>query len=210
MARSLHNPMIERASISNTSECALGEWPTLDFPRMSALPYVKPAIVDLEVSDDELISISEKGLSTEPGRDEGDTGPLQGREGKRSKEDDRTSSVIPNRCRAGVPGPDMVGALLSQDIHIEIHHVDTTTGEDTTIDSLFKTHIMQPTLDIQEQVDWLLSIFHDNSGVIAWNDDWSLCIKAETHNSPSALDPYGGHNRNRGGQQGYCGNRAGC
>jgi len=51
---------------------------------------------------------------------------------------------------------------------------------------------MQPTLDIQEQVDWLLSIFHDNSGVIAWNDDWSLCIKAETHNSPSALDPYGG------------------
>ena len=51
---------------------------------------------------------------------------------------------------------------------------------------------MQPTLDIQEQVDWLLSIFHDNSGVIAWNEDWSLCIKAEPHNSPSALDPYGG------------------
>lgn len=51
---------------------------------------------------------------------------------------------------------------------------------------------MQPTLDIQKQVDWLLSIFHDNSGVIAWNEDWSLCIKAETHNSPSALDPYGG------------------
>ena len=73
-----------------------------------------------------------------------------------------------------------------------IHHVDRDTGEESTIDSLFKTHIMQPTLDIQKNVDWLLSIFHDNSGVIAWNDDWSLCIKAETHNSPSALDPYGG------------------
>jgi phosphoribosylformylglycinamidine synthase len=74
----------------------------------------------------------------------------------------------------------------------KIHHVDSETGEDTFIDSLFKTHIMKPTLDIQTEVNWLLSIFHDNSGVIAWNDDWSLCIKAETHNSPSALDPFGG------------------
>ena len=73
-----------------------------------------------------------------------------------------------------------------------IRHMDKVTGEDSTIDSLFKTHIMQPTLDIQGDVDWLLSIFHDNSGVISWNDDWSVCIKAETHNSPSALDPYGG------------------
>ena len=46
--------------------------------------------------------------------------------------------------------------------------------------------------DISKEVDWLLSVFHDNSGVIAWNKDWSLCIKAETHNSPSALDPFGG------------------
>ncbi|MCH2637310.1 MAG: AIR synthase-related protein, partial [Candidatus Thalassarchaeum sp.] len=73
-----------------------------------------------------------------------------------------------------------------------IHHVDTTTGEESEINSLFKTHIMQPTLDMQTQVDWLLSIFHDNSGVIEWTKDWSLCIKAETHNSPSALDPFGG------------------
>jgi phosphoribosylformylglycinamidine synthase len=51
---------------------------------------------------------------------------------------------------------------------------------------------MKPTHDMQKEVDWLLSVFHDNSGVIAWNEDWSVCMKAETHNSPSALDPYGG------------------
>ena len=45
---------------------------------------------------------------------------------------------------------------------------------------------------MQNEVDWLLSVFHDNSGVIAWDDEWSVCMKAETHNSPSALDPYGG------------------
>ena len=48
-----------------------------------------------------------------------------------------------------------------------INHKDNETGESSTIDSLFKTHIMSPTLDIQKQVDWLLSVFHDNSGVIA-------------------------------------------
>ena len=45
---------------------------------------------------------------------------------------------------------------------------------------------------MQKEVDWLLSVFHDNSGVIAWDDEHSICMKAETHNSPSALDPYGG------------------
>ena len=40
--------------------------------------------------------------------------------------------------------------------------------------------------------DFCLSVFKDNAGVIRFNDDWSLVFKVETHNSPSALDPYGG------------------
>ena len=74
----------------------------------------------------------------------------------------------------------------------KIHHKDLETGEESVVDSIFKTHIMKPTHDMQKEVDWLLSVFHDNSGVIAWDDEWSVCMKAETHNSPSALDPYGG------------------
>ncbi len=35
-------------------------------------------------------------------------------------------------------------------------------------------------------------MFHDNSGVIAFDRRTLLCFKVETHNSPSALDPYGG------------------
>ena len=35
-------------------------------------------------------------------------------------------------------------------------------------------------------------MFKDNAGVIKFNDDWSIVMKVETHNSPSALDPYGG------------------
>ena len=39
---------------------------------------------------------------------------------------------------------------------------------------------------------FLRSVFHDNSGVISFDRETLVCFKAETHNSPSALDPYGG------------------
>jgi phosphoribosylformylglycinamidine synthase subunit PurSL len=60
------------------------------------------------------------------------------------------------------------------------------------IDSLFKTFIMRATEEIGQHVDWLVSVFHDNAGVIRLNEDWNLSMKVETHNTPSALDPYGG------------------
>ncbi|HQF23098.1 MAG TPA: AIR synthase-related protein, partial [Polyangiaceae bacterium] len=70
--------------------------------------------------------------------------------------------------------------------------------ESKTIESLFKTYIREPTERIRKQQEtrrgesWLVSVFHDNAGVIAFNDDYHLVYKVETHNSPSALDPYGG------------------
>ncbi len=63
------------------------------------------------------------------------------------------------------------------------------------VDSLYRTYIQGATREIRERLgerDWCLSVFKDNSGVIRLNDDWSVCYKVETHNSPSALDPYGG------------------
>ena len=68
-------------------------------------------------------------------------------------------------------------------------------GNKETIDSLFKTYIVGATRDIREKMgdkDFCLSVFKDNAGVIEFTDDWSLVFKVETHNSPSALDPYGG------------------
>ena len=62
----------------------------------------------------------------------------------------------------------------------------------TTIQSLFKSYIVAATEEIGQQVDWLRSVFHDNAGVISFNDEWNLVMKVETHNTPSALDPYGG------------------
>ena len=65
-------------------------------------------------------------------------------------------------------------------------------GAKQHINSCFKTFIKKSTDEISKEVDWLVSVFHDNAGVIALNDEIDLVYKAETHNSPSALDPYGG------------------
>ncbi len=72
-----------------------------------------------------------------------------------------------------------------------IEYVDEN-GNKEIIDSLYKTYIKKSTFEIADTVDWLLSVFKDNAGVIAFNDDLDLVYKVETHNSPSALDPYGG------------------
>ncbi|MDE0228620.1 MAG: AIR synthase-related protein, partial [Spirochaetaceae bacterium] len=61
-----------------------------------------------------------------------------------------------------------------------------------TIDSLFDTCIRATTCAVDRGDGFLRSVFHDNSGVIEFDADTLLCFKAETHNSPSALDPYGG------------------
>lgn len=71
--------------------------------------------------------------------------------------------------------------------------VEYNDGEKTEkIDNLYKSYIKKSTKEIGEEVDWLVSVFTDNAGVIKFNDRFDLVYKVETHNSPSALDPYGG------------------
>jgi phosphoribosylformylglycinamidine synthase subunit PurSL len=74
----------------------------------------------------------------------------------------------------------------------EIEHEDHEGKR--KISSLFKTFIRGATSRIIEerQLDWCRSVFTDNAGIVRWDDQLDLCIKVETHNSPSALDPYGG------------------
>ncbi|MFC1453746.1 AIR synthase-related protein [Verrucomicrobiota bacterium] len=65
-------------------------------------------------------------------------------------------------------------------------------GKVEKIDSLFKTYIRASTKKIGKSISWLVSVFTDNAGIIRFNKRLNLVYKIETHNSPSALDPYGG------------------
>ena len=47
--------------------------------------------------------------------------------------------------------------------------------------------------------DWCVSVFEDNAGVVRFDDQYHVVFKVETHNHPSALEPYGGANTGLGG-----------
>jgi len=58
------------------------------------------------------------------------------------------------------------------------------------IDSLFKTYIAKATEEINPS--WCFSVFEDNAGIIHFDKDYGIAIKVETHNHPSAIEPFGG------------------
>jgi phosphoribosylformylglycinamidine synthase II len=65
------------------------------------------------------------------------------------------------------------------------------------IDGLLKQYIRAATEQLQPE--WLRSAFVDNAGIIAFDDEYDLAFKVETHNHPSALEPFGGANTGVGG-----------
>jgi len=65
------------------------------------------------------------------------------------------------------------------------------------IDNLLKSTIMKVTKELNKP--WCVSVFKDNSGVIRFDDEYNVCFKVETHNHPSALEPFGGANTGVGG-----------
>ncbi|MBF9238607.1 phosphoribosylformylglycinamidine synthase [Hymenobacter sp. BT683] len=78
-----------------------------------------------------------------------------------------------------------------------INYKDLETGEEKQVDSLFKTYIKDATSEVDRQLrangnDWLIKVFSDNAGAVRINPDSLFVWKVETHNSPSAIDPYGG------------------
>lgn len=70
-----------------------------------------------------------------------------------------------------------------------VYEEDGTTRE---VVSLFKTCVRATTMELMPNRPDLISVFTDNAGVFRFDEDHFVTIKAETHNSPSALDPYGG------------------
>lgn len=80
----------------------------------------------------------------------------------------------------------------------EITH--TVNGKTEVINSLFKTFIKEPSEKIMaRKPGFVLSAFVDNAGFISLDDKYAICLKAETHNHPSAIEPYAGANTGLGG-----------
>ena len=65
------------------------------------------------------------------------------------------------------------------------------------IENLLKETVFRATRVLDR--DWCVSVFHDNAGIVEFDQGYDLCFKVETHNHPSAIDPYGGAGTGIGG-----------
>jgi phosphoribosylformylglycinamidine synthase len=76
------------------------------------------------------------------------------------------------------------------------------SGKVRRIDSLLKETIFGATEEVRRRLgadDWCVSVFSDNAGVVRFDERYNVCFKVETHNHPSAIEPYGGANTGLGG-----------
>ena len=190
----LANGLIQRWTIMDAEE----------FSQSGGIPASTPKVVggsapvcntiDLEVSDEELLQISRDGMLA-----------LNLEEMQTIQAHVRAPEIIAKRKQYGLDDKltDVELEALAQTWSEHCKHkifaakieYDDGAGNKETINSLFKSYIMQATADIRAargEDDICLSVFKDNAGVVKFNEDWSMVFKVETHNSPSALDPYGG------------------
>lgn len=80
-----------------------------------------------------------------------------------------------------------------------IEYSETDTGvfkklSNLKVNGLFPDFIRSTTEELEKsgEANYLVSVFSDNAGIVRYDEKMDVCVKVETHNSPSALDPYGG------------------
>jgi phosphoribosylformylglycinamidine synthase len=192
----LGNPLIQTIRVASFEEWIRSE-PDRSTPKIigGATPLVQR--IDLSGSSDELVEISRKGLLA-----------LSLAEMESIRDHFNTVGEDSRRKELGLgPSPtDVELECLAQTWSEHCKHkifnaeiVYRKEGEEPeVIDSLFDNFIRGTTEEIDRNIkaaegeSWLVSGFHDNAGVVAFDDQVHLVFKVETHNSPSALDPYGG------------------
>ena len=192
----LANPVIQTSVVQTRDEW---DRSAVDrtVPRVADHTTPEADTVDLSGDDDELMRISREGLLA-----------LNLTEMQAIRDHFRRQATGGGREKLGLgPSPtdvelECVAQTWSEHCKHKIFNATITyrdgDGDPETIRSLFGSYIKRVTREIDESLrqqhgaSWLVSVFHDNAGVVTFDDEIHLVYKVETHNSPSALDPYGG------------------
>lgn len=162
-------------------------------PKVTGLYDPRIEELSLDIEDEELLSLSQKR-----------TLALNLAEMKAIQAYLKNEDILQERKPLGLGGTitdvelEALAQTWSEHCKHKIFNAHITYEEDGKIEeihSLFKTYIQGATKKIRESLgsqDICISVFTDNAGVIRFSPEYNLVFKVETHNSPSALDPYGG------------------
>lgn len=180
-AAQLHNPLIQRAHIQKGGK-----------PLPAIIPRVKldnkgitVDTVELNIPDDKLAATGKDGIQNADGTRRGPLG---------------MSLLYMKAVQAyfkseGRSAKDIEIETLAQTWSEHCKHTIFASPIDDVKNGLYRHYIKRATQDIRKakgKNDICVSVFKDNSGAIVFDDEWLITDKVETHNSPSALDPFGG------------------
>ena len=190
--KALANELIEQYVVKTADEMAgLDGKPLLALPIVTQRSEVVVHEINLEVDDDALLALSRDMMLA-----------LDLTEMKTVQAHYRDPRTQAERAKRGLPKnpTDIEIEVIAQTWSEHCKHkifsavIEYTdeNGETREIDGLFKSFVKATTETVAKRVDWLVSVFEDNAGIIKFDDNYNFALKAETHNSPSALDPYGG------------------
>lgn len=185
IADSLYNPLIERVNIKNFNTFIKNNGMDFIVPQVTLNQTPHVSEVDLNVSDEELIKIGKSGISNPDGT----------RRGPLALDLTYMKTIQAYFKKLGRLPTDIEIETIAQTWSEHCKHTIFADPIDDLKDGLFKTYIKRATEVIRRKKgkkDFCTSVFTDNSGGIVFDDKFMVTHKVETHNSPSALDPFGG------------------
>ncbi|MCU0846877.1 MAG: AIR synthase-related protein [Spirochaetes bacterium] len=182
----LHNPLIQRISLKSVGDYAATGGMDNFIPVVEIHENQDADVVDLDVSEEELALMAKQGIKDPDGSRRG---PLA--------LDMASMNVIKDY---------FIGREKRNPTDVELESIAQTWSEhckhtifsaelDDIKDGIYRRYIKEATMRIRREKghgDFCVSVFEDNSGGIEFDDEFIISDKVETHNSPSALDPFGG------------------
>ncbi|MGH1377347.1 MAG: phosphoribosylformylglycinamidine synthase subunit PurL [Alphaproteobacteria bacterium] len=182
----ISNKLIQRISIKSID----------DYKRDGGMDVVIPKVVleqrdtiadkvNLDIDDEGLETLSKYGIPNSDGSKRGPLGlPLV-----------YLKAIQEYFKKEGRDATDIEIETLAQTWSEHCKHTIFASPIDDVAKGLYKHYIQRATKEIRAErgeQDICVSVFSDNAGGIIFDDNYLITDKVETHNSPSALDPFGG------------------
>lgn len=191
LKQGFYNPLIQDLKIWRGEDLkSLKRFENIHLPTVHINHSVLAQTIDLNLSDEDLLKLStDRCLALN----------LEELQTIRDHYNDQDVQVTREQMGLSAAPTDVEIEVLAQTwsehckhkiFSADIDYTNDVTGEKQKISSLYKSYIKKATQDIDS--GFLVSVFSDNAGIVRFDKKLDVCIKAETHNSPSALDPYGG------------------
>lgn len=187
IAGSLYNNLIERAEIKSHERYESEKGMEKIIPRVHLQANQEVTKVNIfKMSEKKLLELGKKGIKNKDGTFRG---PL-------ALEADYLNTILEYFKKENRIPNDIELESIAQTWSEHCKHTIFAAGLDEDLpDGLYKGLIKKATNEIRKakgKKDFCVSVFKDNSGGIIFDENWIITDKAETHNSPSALDPFGG------------------